>query len=74
MVTFHFALDTVMQLKVEEREDLIEILNKRKALEWRKETADYYKEVKKEIKEGMYQGKTSNEVISELHDYLKYND
>jgi hypothetical protein len=35
MVTFEYALDTVMQLPQFEREDLIEILKRRQIYEWR---------------------------------------
>ncbi len=70
MVTFEFALDTVMQLPQFEREDLIEIIRKRQIEQWRQETANYYNELKEEIKKGNLKSMTADEAIKELHDYL----
>jgi len=70
MVTFEYALDTVMQLPQVEREDLIEILKRRQIDEWRRETANYYHELKEEIIKGNLKPMTADEAIKELHDYL----
>ena len=40
MVTLDFALEAVMQLPQEEREDLLEILKKRQCHDWRKDTEE----------------------------------
>jgi len=69
-----FALDTVMQLPQVERDDLIEILKKRQSQEWRKETADYYNELKKELEAGYYTPVDVKTAIAELHEYSEQTD
>lgn len=71
MVTLDFALETVMQLPIEEREDLLEILKKRQSHDWRKETADYYYELKKEINDGKIKSVSVDEALKELHELKK---
>lgn len=70
MVTLDFALDTVMQLPQVEREDLIEILKKRQSQEWRKEIAEYYHDLKKEINSGSLKPISAAEAITELHNFV----
>lgn len=70
MVTFSFALDTVMQLPQEQREDLIEIVSKRQAEEWRKEVANSYKIMKEEISNGKLKPVSYEDAIKDLHDFV----
>ncbi|MBM2813474.1 MAG: hypothetical protein HW421_236 [Ignavibacteria bacterium] len=74
MVTFDFALDTVMQLPQVEREELIEILKKRQSQEWRKDTADYYQELKEVLKSGNITPVAVNDALMELHNYVNSPD
>jgi hypothetical protein len=74
MVTFDFALDTVMQLPQVEREDLIEIVRKRQTEEWRKDTADYYKELKKDLNNGNIKPLSATNTINELHNFINSNE
>ena len=72
MNSLDFALDTAMQLSQNEREELINILQKRQSLEWRKETAEYYHELKRNINKGDLKPQSIAESINELHNYLNY--
>ncbi len=74
MVTFDYALDTVMQLPQEEQENLIEIVKKRLSDEWRKETANYYQEIKQSIVIGDLKPISAKEAIEELHSCLTTSD
>ncbi len=74
MVTFDYALDTVMQLPQEEQENLIEIVKKRLSDEWRKETANYHQEVRQSIDNGDLKPISAKEAIEELHDCLSVSD
>jgi hypothetical protein len=74
MVTFDFALETAMQLPPVERVDLIEILKKRQSQEWRKDTAVYYQDFKKQIVSENIIPLSANEAINELHNYLDSSD
>jgi hypothetical protein len=71
MVTFDFALDTIMQLSEVEREDLIEIVRKRKTEAWRKETAIYYNQLKEEIEIGLIKPVDAVDAVSELHEFMQ---
>ncbi len=71
MVTFEFALDTLMKLPYEEQEDVINIVKKRRSQEWRTDTAKYYIESKKLLKNGLLKPVTVEEVIIDLHHYLE---
>jgi hypothetical protein len=70
MVTFDFALDTVMQLPKVDRENLIEIINKRRSQDWRKETAEYYHDLKYEIDIENIKPISADEAINDLHNYI----
>ena len=70
MLTFESALDVFKQFPQEEREELIEILQKRQSQEWRQETADYYKSIKEVVKNGEFESFSSSEAIDELHKLL----
>ncbi len=74
MMTLNSALDTVMQLEPEERNDLIEILQKRQSQEWRKGTADYYYDLKQAFTDGKVKPLSVNEALDELHNYLNTPD
>ncbi len=74
MVTFDYALDTVMQLPQEEQENLIEIVKKRLSDEWRKETANYYHDIKLSIANGDLKPTMAKEAIEELHSCLTISD
>jgi hypothetical protein len=69
MVTLDFALETVMQLPQIERDYLIEILKKRQSQEWRKETAEYYHDIRKDIYNDTLKPMSVQDVIADLHDY-----
>ena len=71
MVTFEFALDTLMKLPYEEQEDVINIVKKRRSQEWRADTAKYYIEYKKSLKNGLLKPITVKEAIIDLHNYLE---
>jgi len=73
MVTFEFALDTIMSLDKNEQEDIIEIIQKRRSQEWRQETADYYRKYKKYIVDKSINPVSVEEAIDDLHKYLQNN-
>jgi hypothetical protein len=70
MVTLDYAIDTVMQLPPAEREDLIDIIKKRFSQDWRKETAEFYQEIKKDIEQGNIKPVNVKEAIEDLHNYV----
>jgi hypothetical protein len=71
MVTLEQALETAMNLPPTELDDFISILTKRRSQEWRKDTAFYHKELKKDIKDGKLKSQDAEKAIEELHNYLE---
>lgn len=71
MVTLENALETAMNLPPSELDDFISILTKRRSQEWRKDTAAYYKKLKKDLKDGKLKSKDAKKTIEELHNYLE---
>ncbi len=70
MSNFDLALDSVMKLNLEEREELIFILNKRNSEEWRKSTAEYSKKLKQNLLDGKLKSYSADEAINKLHKLL----
>jgi hypothetical protein len=66
MTTLNNALDTVMELSYDDRSELLDILNKRQADEWRQQTSQYHKELKKEILEGKHPAISLEDALEEL--------
>ena len=74
MINFDFALDTGMKLHFAERDELIDIVRRRQSEEWRKDVADYYKKLKKDLIDGKLKPISAKEAIKELNLYLETND
>ncbi|NQS97635.1 MAG: hypothetical protein HQ591_04205 [candidate division Zixibacteria bacterium] len=66
MVTLEQVLDSAMLLDSEQREILIEIIQKRQIEAWRKETAAYAREAIRAFHKGEIQSQPVEEIISHL--------
>ncbi|MBS4028610.1 MAG: hypothetical protein KGZ58_08225 [Ignavibacteriales bacterium] len=67
MVTLDFALNTAMQLPAEQKEMLVEILQKRRIEERRKEIAQNAKEAREAFHRGELKEETLEEALERLH-------
>ncbi|HEY4754529.1 MAG TPA: hypothetical protein VIH28_00600 [Ignavibacteriaceae bacterium] len=74
MITLDAALDAAMKLTPDERERLVEILNKRLIQERRKEIANEVKEVTELYNSGHLKPMTADEALDDLHSSLKANE
>lgn len=70
-MTLDNVLDNSMELPLNEREILIDILKKRVIEERRKELSQYYNTVKKEFQDGRLTPKSAEDAIIELENYLQ---
>lgn len=64
------VLDMTIDLKLNEKEALIEILSKRVAEEKRKEISLYYQQVKQEFADGNLKSQTLEKIVEELEEEL----
>jgi hypothetical protein len=67
MITLDNALEIAMELPTEELDDFIDILQKRRSQNWRKNTAEYYKLLKSDINKGNIDSIDVHQAIDELH-------
>jgi len=65
-MSFDQVLDITMELPLEEREMLLDILSKRIAEEKRREIAEYSKSIKQEYQNGKLVSQPVGEIIKEL--------
>jgi len=70
MITLDKVLDKAMELTPSERDALIEILQKRRIQERRKEIANEIREARESYKNGKLKSLTAEEAIKELHSSL----
>ena len=74
MSTLEHALETAMSLPPAEFDDFMHILQKRRSQIWRKETAQFYKKLKKEIQKGKLEPIEAGTAIEELHSFAQSED
>lgn len=73
-MTIENILDMTLELSKDEKESLVEILNKRIIEEKRIEWANYYKQIKKDFKSGHLKPKSAEDTILELQNLLNDNE
>ena len=71
MLSFHKVLDLVMGLPVADRDTLLDILNKRRIEERRKQLANEVRESLELYKSGKLSSQSAEEVIKELNSLLE---
>ncbi len=74
MLTLDTTLDEIKKFPFEQREELIEILQKRQSQEWRNETAEYYESIKESVHNGKLESMCASEAIGVLHELLNSAD
>ncbi|OAD22754.1 hypothetical protein THIOM_001433 [Candidatus Thiomargarita nelsonii] len=70
MISFDQALDTVMQLPFEQREQLIDIIRHRDNESRRREIAKEAREARADFQAGKFKPQPVQEIITELHQSL----
>lgn len=65
-ITLDQAIDTVMELPVDEREMLVDILHSRAIAERRREIAEHAKTTLADFRAGLFRAQSADEVIAEL--------
>lgn len=74
MVTLDYALDTAMQLPAEQKDMLVEILQKRRIAERRNEIAHNAKEAREAFHRGELKEETADELITRLRASLEIEE
>jgi hypothetical protein len=65
-MSFEQLIDLTMELPLNEREMLVDIISKRNILDKRKELAEYYKQVQEDYLNGELKSQSLKEIIEEL--------
>jgi len=71
MLAFDSVIDSVMAFDFDDRNEIIEILNNRQSQEWRRDTAEYYRDLKANISAETSAPMSANEAIKELHRFIE---
>lgn len=74
MLTYDSVIDLFNEFSYNEKDELLEILQRRRSQEWRREVAEYYNSIKDSVRAGEFESMSADEAINELHAFLNEKD